>query len=120
MTNKDLYRFLRNAAIGAVACSYRALFYRAWDVLLVLLPVGALSGLLYTALEPMVRHRPYLHYVPWVLCAYLVLFGGVGLAGLLAHDQESIEVFKNPWFVGLILIIGPIGAYAAARTFEDD
>ena len=112
-------RFIRNAAIGAAACSYRALFYRYFDILPVMLGLGALSGCLYTLLEPIVRTRPRLHYLPWVLCAYLVIFGGVGVVGVLEHDQESLEVLTNPWFIGFVLIAGPIGAYAAARTFED-
>jgi len=89
-------RLLRNAAIGAAFCSYRALFYRAWDILPVLLAMGALSGCLYTLLEPAVRRRPRLHYLPWVLCAYLVIFGGVGVTGALQHDEESIQVLTNP------------------------
>jgi len=113
-------RLLRNAAIGAAFCSYRALFYRAWDILPVLLGMGALSGCLYTLLEPAVRRRPRLHYLPWVLCAYLVIFGGVGVTGALQHDEESIQVFTNPWFIGFVLVAGAIGAYAAARTFEDE
>jgi len=89
-------RFIRNAAIGAAACSYRALFYRYFDILPVMLGLGALSGCLYTLLEPIVRTRPRLHYLPWVLCAYLVIFGGVGVVGVLKHDQESLEVLTSP------------------------
>jgi hypothetical protein len=28
-------------------------------------------------------------------------------------------MIASPWFIGFILVVGPIGAYAAARTFED-
>ena len=113
-------RLLRNAGIGAVACSYRALFLRYFDILPIMIVLGALTGCLYTLVEPAVRSRPRLHYLPWVLCAYLIIFGGVGAVALLKHDQESIDMLTNPWFIGFILIVGPIGAYAAARTFEDE
>src|SRR5205807_3055453 len=113
-------RLFRNAAIGAAVCSYRALFYRAWDVLPVMLAMGALSGCLYTWVEPAVRGRPRLHYLPWVLCSYLVLFGGVGLTGVLMHDEETIQTLTNPWFLGFVLLAGPIAAYAGARMFEDE
>ena len=112
-------RLARNAGIGAAACSYRAVFYRQWDVFLVLAAAGALAGCLYTVLEPAVRKHPRLHYLPWVLCAYLVIFGGVGVGALIEHDQDSLRMIASPWFIGFILVVGPIGAYAAARTFED-
>jgi hypothetical protein len=111
--------FLRNAAVGAFFCSYRALFYREWDVFLVLAAMGALAGCLYTLVEPAVRSHKRLHYLPWVLAAYLVIFGGVGVGAVVEHDAESLEIMKNPWFIGFVLLAGPIGAYAAARMFED-
>jgi hypothetical protein len=112
-------RLARSAAIGAAACSYRAAFYRQWDVFLVLAAAGALAGCLYSVLEPAVRRHPRLRYLPWVLCAYLVIFGGVGVGGLIEHDQHSLQIVANPWLIGFILVVAPIGAYAAARTFED-
>jgi hypothetical protein len=54
-----------------------------------------------------------------VLAAYLVIFGGVGVGALLEHDTESLEMMKNPWFIGFVLLAGPIASYAAARMFED-
>jgi len=110
--------FLRNAAIGAVAASYRALFYKWYDVFGLLFGLGALSGILYTLVEPLVRSRPRLHYVPWVLCYYLVIAGGLGV-GVLKHDDWSVNALTNPWGIGFFLIAGAIGAYAAARIFED-
>src|SRR2546426_9351453 len=62
---------LRNAAIGAAFLSYRALFYREYGFFALLCGLGALSGVLYTLLEPLFRNRPRLHYLPWILCAYL-------------------------------------------------
>jgi len=112
-------RFLRNGALGALFCSYRALLYREWDFFLVLAAVGALAGCLYTLVEPAVRSYKRLHYLPWVLAAYLVIFGGVGVGAVLEHDTESLEIMKNPWFIGFVLLAGPIAAYAAARMFED-
>jgi len=114
-------RFLRNGAIGARFCSYRALFYREWDVFLVLSVMGALAGCQYTLVEPTVRSHKRLHYLPWVLAAYVVIFGGVGVGAVLEHDHdtESLAIMKNPWFIGFVLLAGPIAAYAAARMFED-
>ena len=112
-------RLLRNAAIGAAFVSYRALIYRDWFAFVTLFVGGALSGCLYTLLEPLVRERPYLHYLPWILCGYLVLFGALGGAAILTHDRESIDILTNPWFIGFGLIATPIAAYAAARMFED-
>ena len=112
-------RLARNAAIGAACCSYRALFYRSWDILPIMVAMGALAGCLYTLVEPAVRTRPRLHYLPWVLSAYLVIFGGVGALAVLKHDKESATVLTNPWFVGFVLVAGALGGYAAARTFED-
>ena len=109
----------RNAAFGALFCSYRAVFYRDWPAFLVLATMGALAGCLYTLVEPAVRSHKRLHYLPWVLAAYLVVFGGVGAGALLEHDTESLEMMKNPWFIGFVLLAVPIGAYAAARMFED-
>ena len=115
-----LNRLARNAALGAAFCSYRAIFYRSWDLLPIMLAMGALAGSLYTILESAVRSGPHRHYLPWVLSAYLVIFGGVGVLAVLKHDEESAEVLTNPWFVGFVLVAGALGAYAAARTFEDD
>jgi hypothetical protein len=112
-------RFLRNAGIGAAFCSHRALFYREWGLLPVLAALGALAGCLYTLLEPAVRSHKRLHYLPWVLGAYLVIFGVAGVTGLLQHDPESLEIIKNPWFIGFVLLAAPFAAYAAARMFED-
>jgi hypothetical protein len=111
--------FVRNAVIGALSCSYRAVFYRDWKIALLLAAMGAVAGCLYTVVEPAVRAHKRLHYVPWVLAAYLVIFGSVGVGGLIEHDTESLEVMKNPWFIGFVLLAGPLAAYAAARTFED-
>ena len=112
-------RFLRNGTIGAIFCSYRALVYKDWDGFVVLAAMGALAGCVYTLVEPAVRSHKRLHYLPWVLAGYLVIFGGVGVGALVEHDTESLEVMKNPWFIGFVLLAGPIGAYAAARMFED-
>ncbi len=111
--------FTRNAVIGALFCSYRALFYRQWDAFLVLALMGALAGCLYSVVEPAVRSNKRLHYLPWVLAGYLVVFGGVGVGSLVEHDAESMAVTKNPWFIGFVLLAAPIAAYAAARMFED-
>jgi len=112
-------RFLRNGTIGAIFCSYRALVYKDWDGFVVLAAMGALAGCVYTLVEPAVRSHKRLHYLPWVLAGYLVIFGGVGVGALVEHDTESLEVTKNPWFIGFVLLAGPIAAYAAARMFED-
>ncbi len=111
-------RFLRNAAIGAAAASYRALFYRWWDVFAILLAFGALSGILYTLLEPLVRQHPRLHYLPYILGFYLLIFGGIGV-GAIKHDEMSVNVLTSPWGIGFFLIAGMIGGYVAGRTFED-
>jgi len=110
--------FLRNAAIGAATLSFRALFYRDYEAFAILLGLGALSGILYTLLEPMVRGHPRLHYLPWILCAYFVL-GGIVAVGVVEHDEMSSAILTSPWGIGFLLIVGAIGAYAAARTFED-
>ena len=112
-------RFLRNAGIGALFCSYRALFYREWKAFVVLAAMGALAGCLYTLVEPAVRSHKRLHYLPWVLAGYLVVFGAVWFPSLLEHDTESLEMIKNPWFIGFVLLAAPLAAYAAARMFED-
>jgi len=109
---------LRNAAIGAAFLSYRALFYREYGFFALLCGLGALSGVLYTLLEPLFRNRPRLHYLPWILCAYLAI-GGLTIVGVLEHDEMSIAALESPWGVGFLLIAGAIGAYAAARMFED-
>ena len=108
----------RNTAIGAAVLSYRALFYRDYGMFAFMLALGALSGVLYTLLLPFVRSRPRLHYLPWILCAYFAI-GGVLAVGVLKHDDMSLAALKSPWGVGFFLIAGAIGAYAAARTFED-
>ena len=113
-----MQRFLRNAAIGAIAASYRALFYKWWDVFGILLALGALSGVLYTLLEPLVRQHPRFHYVPYILGFYLVIFGGIGV-GVLRHDEWSLDALTSPWGIGFFLIAGAIGGYVAGRTFED-
>jgi hypothetical protein len=110
--------FLRNAAIGAAALSYRALFYRDYEVFALLLGLGAVSGVLYTLLEPVFRNHPRLHYLPWILCAYWVLGGGLAV-GMLKHDEMSFAILNSPAGVGLLLIVGAIGGYAAARALED-
>ena len=110
--------FLRNAAIGAAFLSYRALFYRDYEIFALMLGLGALSGVLYTLLEPLIRSHPRLHYLPWIMCAYFVL-GGTVAVGVLKHDEMSSAVLTSPWGIGVLLIVGAIGAYAAARTFED-
>ncbi len=110
---------LRNAAIGAAFLSYRALFYREYEFFALLCGLGALSGVLYTLLEPLVRSRPRLHYLPWILCAYLVI-GGTIVVGVRKHDDMSIAVLESPWGVGFFLIAGALAAYAAARMFEDN
>ena len=108
----------RNAAIGAAVLSYRALFYRDYGMFAFMLALGALSGVLYTLLLPIVRSHPRLHYLPWILCAYFAI-GGVLAVGVLKHDDMSLAALKSPWGVGLFLIAGAVAAYAAARTFED-
>ncbi len=111
-------RMARNVAIGAAILSFRALFYRDYGLFAFGLALGALSGVLYTLLEPFVRDRPRLHYVPWILCAYFAI-GGVVAVGVLKHDEMSADVLKSPWGVGLLLIGGALAAYAVARTLED-
>ena len=109
---------LRNAAIGAAALSYRALFYRDYEIFALMFSLGAVSGVLYTLFAPVVRSHSRLHYLPWILCAYLVL-GGTVAVGVLKHDEMSSAVLTNPWGIGFLLVVGAIGAYVAARTFED-
>ncbi len=111
-------RLLRNAAIGAGILSYRALFYRDYGMFALMLGLGALSGLLYTMVEPLVHERPRLHYLPWILCAYFAI-GGIIAVGVLKHDEMSAAVLRSPWGVGFLLIAGAIAAYAVARTVED-
>jgi hypothetical protein len=108
---------LRNAAIGAAVLSYRALIYRDYQVFALFLGLGALSGVLYTGVAPFVRNHPRLHYLPWILCAYLFLGGTVAI-GILKHDDMSVAVIESPWGIGFLLAVGAIGAYAAARTLE--
>ena len=92
----------RNAAIGAAFLSYRALFYREYGFFALLCGLGALSGVLYTLLEPLFRNRPRLHYLPWILCAYLAI-GGTTIVGVLEHDDMSLTVLKSPWGGGVSL-----------------
>jgi hypothetical protein len=84
-----------------------------------MLVLGALSGVLYTLLEPFVRNRPRLHFLPWIVCAYFAI-GGIIVRGVLLHDEMSAAVLKSPWGVGLFLVAGAIAAYAIARTIEDE
>jgi hypothetical protein len=95
-------------------------FYRDFEILPIVLVLGALAGVLYTVLEPAVRRRPRLHYLPWVLCAYLLIYGGVGVTAVLKHDRESLGFLANPWFIGFVLVAGPVAAYAVARMLEDE
>ena len=109
--------FLRNAAIGAATASYRALFYRWWDAFIIMAALGALCGILYTLLVPVFRNRPALRTVPYVLCFYLFIVGGLGV-GVLKHDEMSANALTSPWGIGFILVAGAIGGLMAARTFE--
>jgi hypothetical protein len=109
---------LRNAAIGAAFLSYKALFDREYGVFALLCGLGALSGVLYTLLAPLVRNRPRLHYLPWILCAYLAI-GGIIVAGVRRHDAMSNAVLESPWGVRFFLFAGALAAYAVARMFED-
>ncbi len=111
-------RLARNVAIGGGVLSFRALFYQDYSMFAFMLALGALSGALYTLLEPFVRNRPRLHYLPWILCAYFAI-GGVTAVGVLKHDEISAAVLESPWGVGFLLIAGAIAAYAVARTLED-
>lgn len=95
------------------------MFAGDWLAFAVLAMAGAAAGLLYTLLEPAVRPRPRLRYLPWVLGTYLVIFGGGGVGGLLVHDHDSIDRIRNPWFIGLALIAGAVGGYAAGHACED-
>jgi len=98
-------RFVRNVAIGGGVLSFRALFYRDYSMFAFMLALGALSGALYTLLEPFVRNRPRLHYLPWILCAYFAI-GGVTAVGVLKHDEMSVAVLRSSWGVGLPLDFG--------------
>jgi len=109
----------RNVAIGAGVLSFKALFFRAYRMLPLMLALGALSGALYTLLVPFVRNRPRLHYLPWILCMYFAI-GGITAVGVLEHDEMSSAVLRSPWGVGFILIAGALAAYAIARTIEDE
>lgn len=110
-------RLGRNAAIGAALVSWRALFYRWYDVFVVMLVLGALSGALYTLLEPYVRGRPKLRYLPWILSMYLVLGGGT-VVGVLKHDDMSIAILSSPFGIAFLVVLGAFGGYAIARQFE--
>ena len=109
---------LRNAAIGAAFLSYKALFDREYAVFALLCGLGALSGVLYTLLAPLLRKRPRLHYLPWILCAYFAI-GGIIVVGVRRHDPMSNAVLESPWGVGFFLVAGALAAYAVARIFED-
>src|SRR2546430_17008159 len=105
----------RNAAIGAAVLSYRALFYRDYGMFAFMLALGALSGVLYTLLLPFVRSHPRLHYLPWILCAYFAIGGGLAVGGL-KHAHRSRTALKSPGGMGSFLLAGAAPAYAAART----
>lgn len=108
---------LRNALIGGGVLSFRALFFHDYGLFALLFILGMLAGLLYTGLEPVFRGRPRLRYVPWLICAYGILGVEVGV-GLVKHDEMSEEAIRNPWGVIFLLVLGAVGAYAAARNLE--
>ena len=101
--------FLRNAAIGAATASYRALFYRWWDVFVVLrdqLPDGPRQPFWS---RPLTKRQTLLAYfaVGWVAVFAMMFIGDYELT----HHLPSLSDMLG--YAVVALLLGPFFAWVA-------